>query len=318
MPGLVWPTTTAAATLTLGQQKCLTNFAKSFAKAAKAGGKSVTTCVKLYGKNRLAAGNSAETCLVADSRGRVAKSKDKISRGFAKRCTSNDLSGTPSRPAIGVRVAAIANTAVTTAAASLSDCDSLDDGSLNASCPDLTFPGTSLRFHPGHYVLNSGQSISQATLDEIANNPDVRGVSNVYDWVSLESAMGVYDFSAIAADLAAVKSINKRLMVMIRDKSFSGNPFLPVPAYMHTPEYSGGYIGADQVGYVAKHWVAAVNARHTALIQALGAAFSDDPFVEVVKTAESATAADVSASAARISTPMSPSPPTPVTRSTTV
>ncbi|MFQ5352260.1 MAG: hypothetical protein ACE5D3_04220, partial [Candidatus Binatia bacterium] len=407
-----------------------TTFDKGFAKTAKIEGKALYSCVKQYGKLKLPPGATAETCIVADARGKVSRSKDKMARGFSKRCVGEDPPGSPRRPSVGMRVPAIASIAAMTAAASLTDrvfagdldtallresddvaaakcqqaltrditkcydarlkdynactkrglkkgtiidssgleacigadtkakvakacgsqsklagdiaarcsgvdllaafpacgasdasslhacleretacvsclaineigdlnrdCDSLDDGSANASCPDLTFPGTSLRFHPGHYLLLSGGSIGQEALDAIRDNPDVRGVSNVYNWVALEGDMGVYDFSAIAADLAAVKSINKRLMIMIRDKSFAGNPFIPVPLYMRTAEYAGGYVGDDQTGYIANRWVSAVNARYTALIQALGVAFSDDPFLEVVKTAESAPGHPVS------------------------
>ncbi len=272
--------------------KCHATILKAYARCAKKGLKE--------GSVIDAAG--LETCIGEDSGGKIARScgaGSKLEGDLTARCAGVDLLS--ASPACGASDAATLHTCLErearcTACLALDevgdlyrDCDTFDDAAANGSCSPLTFPGTSLRFHPGHYLLESGPSISQLHLDQAANNPNVRGISTVYEWVNIEGDQpGSYDFSAISAALAAVKSINRRLMIMIRDKSFSGNPFIPVPFYMRTPEYSEGYLGSDQSGYIAKRWVPAVNARFVALIEALGAAFANDPCLEVVKTSESA------------------------------
>jgi len=120
------------------------------------------------------------------------------------------------------------------------------------------------------------------------NFPQFQGASTTYNWTDLELDLDVYDFSQIQQDLAVMQGRNRQLIVMVRDKSFSNNPFIPVPEYMRTAEYAGGDSGSPSAGYVAKRWNPAVAARFRALIYALGNAFNSAPNFEAMKTSESA------------------------------
>ncbi len=66
------------------QQRCINQLNKGFAKVAKAQGRENARCIRAAGKGSVA---SAEACLTADARGKVAKAKNKNSRGEIKRCT---------------------------------------------------------------------------------------------------------------------------------------------------------------------------------------------------------------------------------------
>jgi len=140
--------------------------------------------------------------------------------------------------------------------------------------------------HPGHYVW-AQSGITPTVLAILDNYPQFQGASTVYDWVDLELDFGVYDFSQIQQDLAAMQGRNKQLIIMIRDKSFANDPFIPVPVYMRTAEYAGGYSGSASTGFVAKRWIPNVAARFRALIYALGDAFDTAPNFEAMKTSES-------------------------------
>lgn len=155
---------------------------------------------------------------------------------------------------------------------------------------DNVYPGTTLRFHPGHYLLLAAQTPVASVVDEVATNPHFLGVSQRYEWVNLELAEGVYDFSSIRRDIDLLKARNKRLIVQIRDVSFSIDPFIPVPAYMRTAEYAGGFQGyrGGRPGFIAKRWIPAVGERYRALLRALGDEFRNEPFLEAVKTDETA------------------------------
>ena len=96
--------------------------------------------------------------------------------------------------------------------------------------------------NPGHYVWGSS-GLTSSVLSVLDNCPEFQGASTIYDWVELELDLGVYDFSQIQQDLAVMQAHNKQLIIMSRDKSFSNNPFIPVPAYMRTVDYAGGYSG---------------------------------------------------------------------------
>lgn len=140
--------------------------------------------------------------------------------------------------------------------------------------------------NPGHYIQTE-ESISNDVLDTLVQNPNIKGVSVVYNWVDLEIQKNVYDFSSIENDLALLRPLNKQLIIMIRDKSFKKDLFIPVPSYMLTSEYQGGFSGTDS--HMAKRWVHSVSQRYRALITALGSKFNSDPNFEAIKTSETAT-----------------------------
>jgi len=149
----------------------------------------------------------------------------------------------------------------------------------------------SIKTHPGHYLVVPRGHVDAMVVNKLKRTPEFRGVSVMYEWINLEKDKGVYDFSSIKRDLARLASLHKRLIVMIRDKSFSQFPFIPVPAYMRTQEYAGGYYGRESTGYIAKRWNPAVAKRFRALLLALGRELRASPnyeYFEAVKTSESA------------------------------
>ncbi len=139
----------------------------------------------------------------------------------------------------------------------------------------------------GHYIIAT-HGVTDTIIATLIDNPAIKGISIVYNWVDLETQKGVYDFSRIENDLALLRPLNKHLIVMIRDKSFKNNPFIPVPEYLRTAEYQGGYATGDHE-MIAKRWVHSVGVRFRALITALGSQFDLDPNFEAIKTSESAT-----------------------------
>jgi len=141
--------------------------------------------------------------------------------------------------------------------------------------------------HPGHYLI-ADSPIGRRTLGVLNQVPEFQGVSVVYDWVELESDKGVYDFSRILSDLDVVRPLGKQMTIMIRDKSFGNNQFVPVPDYLLTDEYSGGFATVPGKVSVAKRWEPAVSGRFRELIRAMGAELSGVAEIEGIKTSESA------------------------------
>jgi hypothetical protein len=128
------------------------------------------------------------------------------------------------------------------------------------------------------YTSSGNLAAAKATLAR----PDIGGVQVVYNWKGLETAKGQYDFSAIEADLAISKSLNKKMFIQVQDRFF--NPKARnIPDYMLTEaEYEGGLTpqfdnpGENKPvgsGWVAQQWNPAVRARYQALLKALAEKF---------------------------------------------
>lgn len=140
------------------------------------------------------------------------------------------------------------------------------------------WPLTSLAKPAVYLFLDGGPAKQyQALLD----NPQIQGAQIIYSWKSLEPQPGVYDFSAIEADLAFLQSIHKQLFIQIQDRSFSPT-VIPVPAYLLSPQYDGGvaqqtdFSGPQHpisVGWVAQQWQPRVQQQFQALLRALGQRF---------------------------------------------
>lgn len=172
------------------------------------------------------------------------------------------------------------------------------------------YPGTTKRFHPGHYMLifdepDPVRKLAQMTryAAEVGSNPNLQGIAVRYRWTILESSKDVYDFSQIRTDINLLKAQNKRLIVQIRASSFPVDPFITVPAYMRTPEYEGGQankiispVNPTGEGYTAKHWLPVVGERYRALIRAIAREFKDEPYLEAFRSEETALGVDTSRS----------------------
>lgn len=141
-----------------------------------------------------------------------------------------------------------------------------------------------------HYLYYSHREEGGSNIrkDKNLQDPRFKGAQIVYTWRSLEPREGVYDFSAIRADLAWLQQQDKRLWIQLQDKSFS--PRANVPAYLLTdPRFHGGALrqsmlsaperdpakpeAADDYGWVPMMWQPEVRARFQALIRALGQEF---------------------------------------------
>ncbi len=128
----------------------------------------------------------------------------------------------------------------------------------------------------------------------LLTNTRFLGAQIMYPWRALEPKKGVYDFSAIRADLDYLDQYHKKLFIQLQDESF--NPaYKPVPDYLLAPEYSGGVMprygdGGSLDGWVARRWDPTIHARFAALLNALGKEFDGE--IEGLNLQESA--ADVS------------------------
>lgn len=106
------------------------------------------------------------------------------------------------------------------------------------------------------------------------------GAQIMYAWADLEPRLGVYDFSAIHADLDYLRQHGKTLFVQLQDASF-WHRNVPVPRYLRADEFDGGateqfYENGKPEGWVAKRWSPLVQDRFQALLAALGAEFDGE------------------------------------------
>lgn len=139
-------------------------------------------------------------------------------------------------------------------------------------------PAASLAAPLNYLYTSSGELAGHR---ELLERPDIQGVQIVYSWKQLETAKGVYDFSAIEQDLAQTDTLHKKLFIQIQDRFFEAQA-RNIPAYLQTPAYGGGLVaqtdnpGEDKApaqGWVAMQWNAQVRERYQQLLTALAAKF---------------------------------------------
>ena len=137
------------------------------------------------------------------------------------------------------------------------------------------------KYNPGHYLaLYEYQKQSDIRAAAVAG---VKGVNKRYSWGSLETSLGVYDFSEIESDLALAASLGLQFVALIQDKSFK-------PGLKYTPVYLQGleHTRPNPNGFTAVRYHPFVVERFNALIAELGYRFDDEPFFEGVAFQESA------------------------------
>ncbi len=139
------------------------------------------------------------------------------------------------------------------------------------------------KWHPGNY-LNAywGSSVSWS-IDRVTGNPNLKGVSAMHLWTELEPRKGVYDFSRIESELAAVAAAKKQLIVHVADRTIQGQAC--VPAYVRDTFGNGGHLRVNNK-CTALRWMPAVQDRLIALYRALGAKFDRHPNFEAVMLSE--------------------------------
>lgn len=134
------------------------------------------------------------------------------------------------------------------------------------------------KYHPGHYIAMNRSDFEKHLVD--AARPGVAGLSRRYYWRELEPSPGVYDFSAIAADLAITSREGVQLIITVSDKSYNSDK--PLPVYLQSymaPNRNGGY--------TAMRWKSYVLERYALLVEALGKKFDSHPGFEGIATEES-------------------------------
>lgn len=114
----------------------------------------------------------------------------------------------------------------------------------------------------------------------LLTHPRLQGAQVMYAWSQLEPSEGTYDFSAIAEDVAYLRSHGKQLFIQLQDRTF--NPqFRGVPEYLLTPEYGGGVIAQQAedgsvIGWIAKQWNPQMRVRFAVLLDELGHTFDGE------------------------------------------
>lgn len=163
-----------------------------------------------------------------------------------------------------------------------------------ATTPPVTTP---VKWHPGHYysLMDHGKNASwylSMVYKELKATPALRGVHIRYSWGELETAEGVYNFSAIAKRLSELSAINKRLIIMLDMRTFDPLEEL-VPDYAKTSTYEGGVFkyessNTTNQGSNIKLWNSRVHDRLVALISALGDRFNSNAYFEGIGLTETA------------------------------
>ena len=139
----------------------------------------------------------------------------------------------------------------------------------------------------------------------------LEGAQVKYTWRELEPEQDRYDLSAIQHDLAYLSAHGKRLFIQLQDVSF-GAQIVNTPSYLQRDSsYHGGIapqltFGSDSaphvVGWTARRWDPAVQARWRRLVDTLGRAF--DGQIEGITLPE--TALDVAPDSGRRPSGFSP------------
>ena len=171
-------------------------------------------------------------------------------------------------------------------------------GNTTAGADSLTISFTGqnkVKWHPGHYLLvypqgtQSDASFANYTnlvIKGVAETPGLQGIQKQYFWNKLEPSKGVYDFSEIRRDLAALKAVNKHLVISFQERSFIDSKNY-APTYLLTSEYGGGvYTFNNGKGINVNYWNVKVQDRLVALMQALGREFNSHPSLEAINFEE--------------------------------
>ena len=170
-------------------------------------------------------------------------------------------------------------------------CLEVDGASVCKNAPNTPAPTGAIKWHPGHYMLGEQIGhIPDSVYDQLRAEPLVLGIRQRYWWAQLEPERGKYDFSIIEADIRKLKAINKRLVLTVADRSWSGTSAKDkLPDYLLSLSDGGGgyYAKPDAQGVIAKLWEPSVMDRMLALYEELGKRFDSDPNVEGVVLGES-------------------------------
>jgi hypothetical protein len=181
--------------------------------------------------------------------------------------------------------------------------------------------GHTIKWNPGHYmasysIIYPGDSISkvQAEMDDLNNQDAILGYRMFITWGALEPAQGKYDFSAVDAILARLKTAYnkpKRLVVelwIFGQGALKNGTGSVIPTYIQqNADYGASPIagsygwwgqnsnGASTGQYAPALYYQPVMDRLIAMVQALGKHLDGDPYVEAVMVQEDSTVAQAAA-----------------------
>jgi hypothetical protein len=164
-------------------------------------------------------------------------------------------------------------------------------GSANSSESVLIWPSSAtqgttsaltatVKWHPGFYgfmysktKLNS-QGWINSDVTSLSSHTNVKGIVNRFYWQAMETSRGVYDFSMVDKLLNLCMANNKRLIVLMIDRNFTGSNNDAVPAYLASEAGGEGGFATRTTsggGVVALQHNVHIMDRFIALTQALAA-----------------------------------------------
>lgn len=152
-----------------------------------------------------------------------------------------------------------------------------------------TASNAAIKWHPGHYAETQTRgSIPASVVSDISRMANVRGVTQRYNWSTLEPARGEYDFSAIRADLDKLRPYGKRLIPLLMERTWSGADTSCLPGYLSTePGSNNGIVfRPNNEGVIARLWNPVVMDRMIALSAAMAEEFDDEPLFEALRFEE--------------------------------
>ncbi len=138
-----------------------------------------------------------------------------------------------------------------------------------------------------HFIYFSHER-DRITEPSFVNHPNILGAQLKYTWRELEPERDGYDFSAVLNDVATLEKHGKKLWIQLQDVSFSERQIVP-DYLLSDPTFNGGAAreydeNGKFSGWVARRWDAAVRARLSKLLRALGDAV--DGRIEGINLAE--------------------------------
>jgi hypothetical protein len=138
-------------------------------------------------------------------------------------------------------------------------------GAQNCPAPSATArSGTgTVKWNPGHYIrvgavnFTTPESERRATYEQIRGDSTFKGASVGITWGSLEPRKGVYDFSAVDAELAMLRAVGKRLIVEVWATNYwHETPSTPQSGNRYVPDYliDEGLVGRVKEGGYTAAW----------------------------------------------------------------
>lgn len=147
--------------------------------------------------------------------------------------------------------------------------------------------GSGVKWHPGHYAeTQTYGAVPDAVISDISRVPAIRGVTQRYNWSTLEPRRGEYNFAAIYADIAKLRPHGKRLIVLFMDRSWSGDSSAHLPAYLANESGTKGIYNHPVYGVAASIWKEPIMDRLIALNVALAEKFDKEPLFEGMRFEE--------------------------------